>query len=57
MEMIAYALKGMHVNICLLRLQSQEMGCSDVTSGYPVFTMLLVFMITMALWALKSLRL
>ena len=35
MEMIAYARKGMQVNICLLRLQSQEMGCSDVTSGLP----------------------
>ena len=38
MEMIAYSRKGMQVNICLLSLQSQEMGCSDVTSGYPVFT-------------------
>ena len=57
MKMIAYALKGMQVNICLLKLQSLEMGCSDVTSGYPVFTMLLVLMITMALGALESLRL
>ena len=30
--------KGMKVNICLLGLQSQEMGCNDVTSGYSVFT-------------------
>ena len=35
MEMIAYAWKGMQVNICLLRLQSQEMGCNDVTGVMP----------------------
>ena len=38
MEMIAYARKGMQVNIYLLRFQYQETVCSDLTSGLGVPT-------------------